>query len=160
MPRETLRGEHAPDAAGAGGARSRRAPLGVAAGVLSVAGVAVSIYLTVLHYAGVVPACPASGPVNCEAVLSSSYAVIAGTAIPTSAAGIAWFVVSAVLWTRRFSWVQLAWSVIGALTVIYLLFIEIVRLGAICLWCTAAHVLTVAILLIALTMRGRGDGAY
>ena len=126
--------------------------LQVLAIALSVAGVAVSIYLTVLHFIGFAPACPATGPVNCEAVLSSPYAVIAGTTVPTSAAGIAWFAVSAALWLRGFGRVLLAWSVLGLVTVLYLVFVEIVRIGAICLWCTAAHVLVVAVLLIAVTM--------
>src|SRR5439155_16267244 len=43
----------------------------LAAILVSVAGIAVSMYLTALHYAGVAPACPATGPINCEAVLSS-----------------------------------------------------------------------------------------
>ena len=126
--------------------------LQVLAIALSVAGVAVSIYLTALHFIGFAPACPVTGPVNCEAVLSSPYAVIAGTTVPTSAAGIAWFAVSAVLWLRGFGRVLLAWSVLGLVTVLYLVFVEIVRIGAICLWCTAAHALVVAVLLIALTM--------
>jgi uncharacterized membrane protein len=120
---------------------------------LSVAGIGVSIYLTVLHFIGFAPACPVAGPVNCEAVLSSSYAVIAGTPVPTSAAGIAWFAVSAVLWTRPVGLPQLVWSGLGVVTVLYLLFIEIVRLGAICLWCTAAHVLVVALFVLALSLR-------
>lgn len=117
----------------------------------SVAGVAVSIYLTVLHYTGVVPGCPVTGPINCEAVLTSSYAVIAGTGLPTSAAGIVWFAISALIWTRPFGAVHLAWSGLGLVTVLYLVFVEIVRLGAICLWCTGAHVLVLVIGLIALT---------
>ena len=120
---------------------------------LSVAGIAVSVYLTVLHFIGFAPACPVTGPVNCEAVLTSPYAVIAGTAVPTSAAGIAWFAVSAVLWMRPVGSAQLAWSVLGVITVLYLVFIEIVRVGAVCLWCTAAHVLVVAIFLLALSLR-------
>ncbi|HEY0829503.1 MAG TPA: vitamin K epoxide reductase family protein [Candidatus Dormibacteraeota bacterium] len=127
--------------------------LQLAALVLSVAGIAVSIYLTVLHFAGVVPGCPVSGPVNCEEVLSSSYAVIGGTPVPTSAAGIAWFVVSAVLWTRPVGRAHLVWAGIGLATVLYLVFIEIVRLGVICLWCTATHALVVAIVVIALVSR-------
>lgn len=126
--------------------------LQLAALLAGVAGAAVSIYLTVLHYVGVVPSCPVTGPINCEAVLSSPYSVIGGTSVPTSAAGIAWFAVSAVIWTRSVRWVHLAWSAVGLATVIYLVFVEIVRLGAICLWCTAAHVLVVAIALIALTL--------
>ncbi|HET7419305.1 MAG TPA: vitamin K epoxide reductase family protein [Candidatus Dormibacteraeota bacterium] len=129
-----------------------------AAVALSVAGVGVSIYLTVLHFIGFVPACPVTGSINCEAVLSSPYAVILGTAVPTSASGIVWFAVSAVLWTRPFGRLQLAWSAAGVLTVLFLVFIEIVRVGAICLWCTAAHVLVVAIFLISLSSPGRGSG--
>ncbi|TMC53182.1 MAG: vitamin K epoxide reductase family protein [Chloroflexi bacterium] len=116
------------------------------------AGVGVSIYLTVLHYAGFVPGCPVTGPINCEAVLASPYALIAGLPVPTSAAGVAWFGVSAVLWTRPLHWVHLVWAGIGLVTVVYLVFIEIVRVGALCLWCTAAHVLVVAIVLITVTL--------
>lgn len=120
--------------------------------VAALAGAAVSIYLTVLHYVGVVPGCPVTGPINCDAVLTSPYAVLAGTAIPTSAAGIIWFAISVALWTRPVGRVHLAWSVLGLLTVVYLVFLEIVRIGAICLWCSAAHVLVVAIFLLALTI--------
>jgi uncharacterized membrane protein len=120
---------------------------------ISVAGIAISVYVTVLHYAGVAPACVTSGPVNCEAVLSSPYAVIAGSSIPTSALGIAWFGASAVNWALPRGWIQLAWSTAGLLTVVYLVYIEIVLVGAICLWCTAAHVLVVALLLIAVSTR-------
>jgi len=115
------------------------------------AGIAISIYLTAVHYAGTPLACPTGGVVNCEAVLSSQYALIPGTHLPTAASGIVWFAVSAVLWLRPFGVVHAVWSGIGLLTVLYLLFVEIVRLGTICLWCTAAHVLVVVIFLIAIT---------
>ena len=128
--------------------------------LVSLAGVAVSVYLTLLHYAGVVPGCPVTGPINCEAVLSSSYAVIGGTAVPTSAAGIAWFGISALLWTRPAGRAHLVWSALGLATVLYLVFIEIVRLGVICLWCTASHVLVVAIVLIALASRPATNTAH
>jgi uncharacterized membrane protein len=111
------------------------------------------VYLTVLHYSGVTPACPVSGSINCEAVLSSSYAVIAGSAIPTSVLGIVWFAVSAAAWTRPAGWLQVAWSGVGLAAVLGLVYIEIVVLNAICLWCTAAHVLVVALLLIAVSVR-------
>jgi uncharacterized membrane protein len=121
--------------------------LAVAAGV---AGLGISIYLTAVHYAGVPLACPSNGTISCEAVLSSPYAVIAGTAVPTSVAGIVWFGVSTLLWISRFSRLQLVWSIAGLVTVLSLVFIEIVRVGAICIWCTAAHVLVVVIFLVAL----------
>ena len=111
-----------------------------------------SIYLTVLHYVGVVPGCPVTGPINCDAVLTSPYAVIAGTSLPTSAAGIVWFALSAVLWTRPVGRTNLAWSALGLLAMLYLVFLEIVRIGAICLWCTAAHLLVVFIFVVALSL--------
>ena len=36
----------------------------------------------------------------------------------------------------------MAWSVVGLATVLYLLSTELFRIDAICLWCTAVHVLT------------------
>ena len=125
----------------------------LAAIALSVAGIAVSIYLTTLHYAGITPACPVSGSINCEAVLSSSYAVVGGSAIPTSALGVFWFGVSAALWTRPAGWLQVGWSAAGLAGVLGLVYVEVVVLNAICLWCTAAHVLVVAVLLIAMVAR-------
>ena len=116
----------------------------------SVAGLGISIYLTAVHYAGVPLACPANGTISCEAVLSSKFAVIAGTNLPTSAAGIVWFTVSMLLWTRPAGRIQLAWSAVGLVTVLFLVYIEIVQLGAICVWCSAAHVLVLLIFLISL----------
>jgi len=127
--------------------------LALAAGL---AGLGVSIYLTAVHYAGVPVACPANGSINCEAVLSSRYAVIAGTNVPTSAAGILWFAVSALLWTRRPGRVQLAWSAVGLAAVLLLVFVEIVLVGVICVWCTAAHVLVLVIFLVALQTANGG----
>jgi uncharacterized membrane protein len=125
----------------------------IAAIGISVAGIAISIYLTLLHFAGVLPACVSSGPVNCEAVLSSPYSVVAGSSIPTSALGILWFALNAAAWTRKPGWILLGWSAVGLATVLYLIFIEIVVVGAVCLWCTAAHVLVVANLLLAMIAR-------
>ena len=129
--------------------RITRRTLAIAAGL---AGVAVSIYLTIFHFVGLIPACPVTSRINCEVVLSSSYGVIAGTPVPTSAAGIVWFGIAVALWLRPFGWMQLAWSAVGLLTVMYFIYVEIVPLGAICLWCTAAHVLVLVIFLIALTL--------
>ncbi|TMD25909.1 MAG: hypothetical protein E6I92_11305 [Chloroflexi bacterium] len=124
-----------------------------AAVLISVAGIGISIYLTAVHFAGVVAACPASGAINCEAVLASPYAVLAGSSVPTSALGIAWFAVSAAVWTRPSGWVQVAWSAVGLVGVLGLVFVEIVLLGVICLWCTAAHALVLALMVIAVAAR-------
>jgi uncharacterized membrane protein len=120
------------------------------------AGLGISIYLTAVHYAGVPLACPANGTINCEAVLSSRYAVIAGTGVPTAAAGIVWFAVSMLLWIRPAGRIQLAWSIAGLAAVLSLVFVEIVLVGSICIWCTAAHVLVLLIFLIALQSANGG----
>jgi uncharacterized membrane protein len=124
--------------------------------VAGVAGLGISVYLTLVHYAGVPLACPVNGTISCEAVLSSKFAVIAGTNVPTSAGGIVWFTVSTLLWTRRAGRIQLAWSAIGMATVLFLVYIEIVQLGVVCIWCSAAHVLVVTIFLVALLRANEG----
>ncbi|MDQ2943805.1 MAG: vitamin K epoxide reductase family protein [Candidatus Dormibacteraeota bacterium] len=123
----------------------------------SLAGAGISIYLTIVHYSTVPLACPQTSMVNCEQVLSSSFAVIGGSGVPTSAAGIVWFVVSGGLAVAFWLWpkpvlpmLQLAWSGIGLMTVLFLLYIEIVQLGAVCIWCTGAHVLVLLIFLVSL----------
>jgi uncharacterized membrane protein len=122
----------------------------------SVAGVGVSIYLTVVHYSSIPLACPATAQINCEQVLSSAYGVIGGSAVPTSAAGIVWFAASALVAAGRLSGrtelarPQLVWSALGLLTVLFLIYVEIVQLGAVCVWCSAAHVLVLLIFLISL----------
>jgi uncharacterized membrane protein len=130
-----------------------------AAAVAAIGGLAISIYLTVVHYAALPLVCTTTGVISCERVLGSPYSVIGGTGLPTSAAGIAWFCVSTVLAVlqlgrprspRLVRW-HLVWSVAGLGTVIFLVFVEIVQLGAICIWCTSAHALVVMTFLIALT---------
>jgi uncharacterized membrane protein len=129
--------------------------------VAGLAGLGVSAYLTIVHYTSVPLVCSTSGAINCEQVLSSPYAVIAGTTLPTSAAGMVWFAVTAALAGLGLAGpsspvvprLQLAWSTIGLVTVVGLVFIEIVVLGAICIWCTAAHILVLAIFLLTLQTR-------
>lgn len=133
------------------------------AAIAGLAGVGVSIYLTAEHYAGFALACPAGAVINCEQVLASPYALVPGSNVPTAAAGILWFAASAVLsiailagrpWLRA----QVVWSSIGVVAIVYLIFVEIVLLGAICIWCTAAHVLVLAIFIVSLTISTRSQG--
>jgi uncharacterized membrane protein len=131
----------------------------VAASLAGLAGIGISVYLTVVHYTALPLVCTTTGAISCERVLSSPFSVIAGSGLPTSASGIIWFSFSAALaaWqlAGRFSLrmvrLYLTWSAIGLATVIYLVFIEIVQLGAICIWCSAAHALVVLTFIIALT---------
>ncbi len=49
---------------------------------------------------------------------------------------------TAARWVR---WSRLGLAGIGALAVVYLLYVELFVVDAICLWCTAVHVLTFAL---------------
>lgn len=127
--------------------------------VLAGVGVLISIYLTIVHYdsANVPLVCSANGLVNCERVLSSPFSVVPGTSIPISIPGLFWFLVSGVLvfaswrlWPQQRSLRigQLAWSLLGMLTVFYLVYAELVRLHNICAWCTALHAIILVMFLI------------
>ncbi len=115
----------------------------------SLGGLGVAGYLTYEHYTGSANlVCSDKGVVNCLAVTTSAYSKVAG--VPVAVLGLVFFAVMVVLqlpamWRRTdhlIRRVRMAWSVIGVGTVLYLLATELFRIDAICLWCTAVHVLT------------------
>jgi uncharacterized membrane protein len=120
--------------------------------VLAVLGTGVSAYLTVEHYSSSATlACPDSGVVDCVKVTTSSYADLLG--VPVALLGLLYFVALAALclhaaWASTRAWVhraRLAAVSVGAVFVLYLVWVELFRVDAICLWCTAVHVLAVAL---------------
>ena len=128
-------------------------------------GAGVSIYLTAVHASSSLLVCSSGGVVNCERVLSSAYGTIVGSPVPTSAAGILWFAVSGALALlrlrgedRRLARVHLAWAAAGLVSVLFLVYVEIDRVGALCAWCTAAHALVLISLLCLLTLEYGGAG--
>jgi uncharacterized membrane protein len=137
----------------------REAPDMAAQALLSVVGLAVAAYLTSVHYAGVPLACTKGGLVDCAAVTTSPYSVISGTQVPITLPGMLWFVVNFafVLAAWRAQWrpparllvAHAVWGALGLLTVLYLVYVEIVRLDKICEWCTVVHVLTLISFLLA-----------
>jgi uncharacterized membrane protein len=147
------------------GALIRRAPLATAVIVMALAGLGISIYLTVEHYRNVAPVCTIGGAFDCAKVTSSAYSVIPGTSIPITIPGMLWFLVSggfaaAMLWylareqrepTQLRLWFLL-WAGAGLVFALYLVYAEIVQLRALCAWCTGVHVLTLLIFLVALRL--------
>jgi len=124
---------------------------------LSLVGIAISIYLTSVHYAKVPLVCSTTGLVDCASVLSSSYSVVPGTTIPITVPGLAWSLVMAGLafaawrlWPeqRNLRIAEFVWSLIGMVTVLYLVYAELVRLHHICAWCTALHVTILVMFLV------------
>jgi len=119
---------------------------------LSLAAVAISSYLTVTHYTDPAAlACPDTGIVNCTLVTTSSWSVLLG--VPLAVLGLVWAVVMTGLttpwaWRSAAHWVDGARLVVsgaGAAMVLYLVYVELFRIGAICLWCTAMHVTAVCL---------------
>jgi uncharacterized membrane protein len=117
--------------------------------VASVLGLGVAGYLTFEHFTSSTSlACSDNGVVNCLKVTTSSYSAVAG--VPVAVLGLVYFAVMLMLqlplmWQRPERGLRLArvgWSVVGLGTVLYLLSAELFVIDAICLWCTAVHVLT------------------
>ena len=117
------------------------------------AGVAlvVSGYLTLEHYdSSVTLACPESSTVNCARVTTSEWSTVGP--VPVALLGLVYFAVLTALCTpiawrqRRLDLVRVAAAGVGVLTALYLVYVELFDVGAICLWCTAVHVCTLAVL--------------
>jgi uncharacterized membrane protein len=133
-------------------------------GVMSLAGIGISIYLLIVHYERGALICNNSGPVNCFKVLTSPQSVIFH--IPVPVFGLAFFAAMAAMslpiaWRSTSVWLaraRLAAVVVGMGMVIYLISQEALVIHAICLWCTGVHVLTFAMFLIVIT--GWEDTGY
>jgi uncharacterized membrane protein len=120
--------------------------------VLCLAGLAASTYLTVEHYSSSTTlACPESPTINCLKVTTSSYSEFHG--VPVALLGLLFFLGMTplclpVLWRWDNPWPQrlrLAGSTIGVVFVVYLVWAELFRIDAICLWCTGVHAVTLVL---------------
>jgi uncharacterized membrane protein len=117
---------------------------------LALLGLAISAYLTWVHYAGIEPVC--TGVSDCERVQSSDYAELVG--VPVALIGVVGYATilaslrARVELTALLSYVALAFS--G-----YLTWAELFQIDAICQWCVASALVTVAIAVLA-TLRALG----
>lgn len=131
----------------------------VVAPLLCLAGLGAAGYLTLAHYTHAVQlACPETGIINCAAVTTSPESAILG--VPVALLGLLYFAAVTPLhgpwaWrstSPRVRGIRVAAAVAGILMVLYLVYTELFTLDAICLWCTAVHVIT--FLLFAVTLIG------
>ncbi len=132
--------------------RVRPGWLGPVTLTLSVLGLLVSAYLTFEHFtANSTLACSIGGVVDCAKVTSSPWSTLMG--VPVALLGLIFFAVTLWLclpgtWRRTQGWLdpaRLAWLTVGLGMVLYLVWAELFRIHAICLWCTVVHVLTFAL---------------
>lgn len=116
---------------------------------LSLLGLGISVYLTVEHYSGNHSlACPNTGTVNCLKVTTGPYSSIVG--LPVAVYGLAFFVamlafMSPPLWRSPVMLVhrlRLVAVTAGMAMVLWLVYVELFKADAICLWCTGVHAIT------------------
>lgn len=116
---------------------------------LSLLGLLVSGYLTYEHFTdNATLACTVTGVVDCSKVTSSAWSTFVG--VPVSVLGVVFFALLVGLclpsvWRLGSVWLdraRLAWVSVGLAMALYLVWAELFRIHAICLWCTGVHVLT------------------
>jgi uncharacterized membrane protein len=133
--------------------------------VLSLAGLGMSLYLTIAHFNTAVSlVCPATSTINCEKVTTSPQSVVFG--IPVAVLGLAFYVFLAVAnspWVWRMTWPPLRWArigsiVVGIVFVLYLIYAELFKIDAICLLCTSVHVITFVLFVLIVFSAAAGYG--
>jgi uncharacterized membrane protein len=134
----------------------------VTTGVLALIGVALSVYLTITHLHPAALFCSGTthSLVNCAAVTQSAQSKVFGI-FPVAELGLAFYLVLAVLCTpwawrmrrvlragpvsignQELRWIRLAAIIMGMGFVLYLVFVELIQLKQICLYCTGVHITT------------------
>ena len=143
---------------GAATRRSRVRPLlglhpGLILAALDVVGLGIALYLSVVELQGGVPACGVLK--GCEEVARSEYSRIAG--IPVAVFGVALSLVLltlAVAWWRTDLYALLlahyGLSLAGVIFEAYFLYLQVVVIGAVCIWCTSYGLSLIARFVIAL----------
>jgi uncharacterized membrane protein len=123
--------------------------------VICILGLADSAYLTYAHYTSAANlACSTKGFVDCAAVTTSKYSHVFG--LPVSVLGLAFFAFMLPLmlpaaWRSRNRLLRLARLgavVVGMGMVLWLVYVELVKLDNLCEYCTGVHILTFGLLLV------------
>jgi uncharacterized membrane protein len=125
--------------------------------LLSLYALGASVYLTITHYdANVTLVCSDKGIVNCGEVTTSAQSMVFGI-FPVAVLGLAFYVFMTALnspWVWRLQqqgseqlssilrYTRLGGVIVGMGFVLYLIYAELIQIGAICLWCTSVHVAT------------------
>jgi uncharacterized membrane protein len=128
--------------------------------VLALAGIAIAGYLTWVHYAGLEPVCVGGGG-GCERVQSSRWAELAG--VPVAVLGLAGYVAilaSLALPEDNGALAAAFLSLVGFGFSVWLTYVEIEKIDAICQWCVASAVIMTGLALVSVTrlLRGAGHG--
>ena len=132
---------------------------GLLLAVLDVVGLAIAGYLSVVELQGGVPAC---GIVHgCEEVARSEYSRIGGIPVAVFGVGLSLLLLTlAIAWWRTDLHALLlahyGLSLAGVLFEVYFLYLQVVVIGAVCIWCTGYGLSLIARFVIALVVWLRG----
>ncbi|HWD96838.1 MAG TPA: vitamin K epoxide reductase family protein [Acidimicrobiales bacterium] len=130
----------------------------VASFVLSLIGLALSIYLTITHFQPQALVCSGTGFIDCAKVTTSAQSEILG--IPVAILGLANYTLMTALnspwaWRARSRWVHVARFALGIISicfVLWLLYAELIIIGNICLYCTGVHITTFLLFVVLMTV--------
>ncbi len=122
---------------------------------LAAMGLLISAYLTLLHFdAGIPLVCNEGQFVDCRQVVTSPSSVVLG--VPVAAYGVVWFLVALALARAslrlegaveppRLRSAALWWTGAGVAAVLWLVYQELGVVGKVCAWCTAVHLIVLAL---------------
>jgi uncharacterized membrane protein len=98
-------------------------------------GIIDSFYLTVVHFLPKALDCPTiGGIVNCETVLSSSFATVFG--IPLAVLGLVWFIVAlGIFFAKPHRVIRNIWLILGVAGIVYSITAQAL-IGKICIYCS------------------------
>ena len=125
--------------------------------IISILGIITSSYLVYNHYALPTPGtgCDFSTTISCSVVNTSVFSELLN--VPVALLGVIWFVFLLLMAARGLTKksipavVLLTWSILGIVSVIYLVIAEII-LQALCPYCTLVHVLTIITFILSLIL--------
>jgi uncharacterized membrane protein len=132
---------------------------GLILAALDIVGLAIAAYLSAVELQGGVPAC---GIVKgCEEVARSEYSRIGGIPVAVFGVGLSLVLLTlAIAWWRTDLHVLLlahyGLSLAGVLFEVYFLYLQLVVIGAVCIWCTSYGLSLMARFVIALAVWARG----
>ena len=125
----------------------------IASAVLSILGIGVAGYLTILHYREDLLVCGITS--GCKTVQTSSYSELVG--IPVAILGVLMYVSMLALVVVRLkrpvvydraTMAAFAIALTGVVYAVYLTYVELFVIDAICQWCVVSAILTAAICVI------------
>lgn len=122
--------------------------------LLSLLGLGLSIYLTITHFAKQLLVCSGTGFVDCAKVTTSPQSYFLH--IPVAFLGLGTYLVMTAInspwaWHAKTRWLHVARFVSATVAmcfVLWLVYAEFIIIKSICLYCTAVHVTTFALLIV------------